>query len=76
MDISELLLVPGFTDDMLERIERHVTVYTDRRNPNNININTAGREVLMALSPMLNQTLVEGIFEYRNPFRKFRIFTF
>jgi general secretion pathway protein K len=71
MDTSELLLVPGFTDDILKKIERYITVYTNRRNPNNININTAGKEVLMALSPMLTEAIVEGILDYRkeHPFK-------
>ncbi|MEK7851517.1 MAG: general secretion pathway protein GspK, partial [Deltaproteobacteria bacterium] len=70
-DISELLLVPDFTADHLKKIERYITVYTDRRNDFNININTVGREVLTALSPSLNETLVENIMEYRkeHPFK-------
>ncbi|MBF8250891.1 MAG: General secretion pathway protein K, partial [Deltaproteobacteria bacterium] len=70
-DISELLLVPDFTIDTFKKIERYITVYTDRRNEFNININTVGREVLTALSPSLNETLVEAILEYRkeHPFK-------
>lgn len=70
-DISELLLVPDFTIDNFKKIERYITVYTDRRNDFNININTVGREVLTALSPSLNETLVEAILEYRkeHPFK-------
>lgn len=70
-DISELLLVPDFTIDALKKIERYITVYTDRSNVHNININTVGREVLTALSPSLNETLVENILEYRkeHPFK-------
>ncbi|MEK7851538.1 MAG: type II secretion system minor pseudopilin GspK, partial [Deltaproteobacteria bacterium] len=70
-DISELLLVPDFTADSFKKIERYITVYTDRRNDSNININTVGREVLTALSPQLNETLVENILEYRkeHPFK-------
>ncbi|MBM2838210.1 MAG: General secretion pathway protein, partial [Deltaproteobacteria bacterium] len=70
-DISELLLVPDFTIDTFKKIERYITVYTDRRNEFNININTVGREVLTALSPSLNETLVEAVLEYRkeHPFK-------
>ena len=70
-DISELLLVPDFTIDTFKKIERYITVYTDRRNEFNININTVSREVLTALSPSLNETLVEAILEYRkeHPFK-------
>jgi type II secretory pathway component PulK len=41
-------------------------------NERNININTAGREVLLALSPQLNESLVEGIMGYRRatPFQE------
>jgi len=70
-DTSELLLVPDFTIDTFKKIERYITVYTDRRNEFNININTVSREVLTALSPSLNETLVEAILEYRkeHPFK-------
>lgn len=70
-DISELLLVPDFTIDNFKKIERYITVYTDRKNEFNININTVSREVLTALSPSLNETLVEAILEYRkeHPFK-------
>ena len=70
-DISELLLVPDFSIDTFKKIERYITVYTDRRKEFNININTVGREVLTALSPSLNETLVEAILEHRkeHPFK-------
>lgn len=63
MDASELLLVPGFTPEAFKKIEGHITVYPDRAKK--ININTVSKEVLAALSTELNETLVEGILEYR-----------
>lgn len=64
-DISELLLVPDFTQDTLKKIEKYITVYTDRKNERNININTLGSEVLSSLSPMLTESLIVSIMDYR-----------
>jgi len=64
-DISELLLVPDFTLDTFKKIEKYITVYTDRKNERNININTLGSEVLSSLSPELTETLIEAIMDYR-----------
>jgi len=64
-DISELLLVPDFTHDTLKKIENYITVYTDRKNERNININTLGSEVLSSLSPMLTESLIVSIMDYR-----------
>lgn len=64
-DASELLLVPGVGSEIVNRVEKYVTVYTDRMNGRNININTVDRQVLLALSPELNAVLVEGIMNQR-----------
>jgi general secretion pathway protein K len=71
-DASELLLVPGVGSETVNRVEKYVTVYTNRMNERNININTVGREVLLALSPQLNEALVEGIMGHRRatPFQE------
>ena len=71
-DASELRLVPEVGSETVNKIEKYVTVYTDRMNERNININTVGREVLLALSPQLNESLVEGIMGYRRatPFQE------
>jgi len=71
-DASELRLVPGVGSETVNRVEKYVTVYTDRMNERNININTVGREVLLALSPQLNEALVEGIMGRRQatPFQE------
>jgi general secretion pathway protein K len=71
-DISELPLVSGFTPETLKKIEKHITVYTDRRNERNININTVGIEVLRSLSSELTETLTIAIMDYRkeHPFKE------
>ena len=71
-DASELLLVPGWGSEAVKEVEKYVTVYTDRMNARNININTVGKEVLAALSPKLTETLVESIMTHRrrNPLRE------
>ena len=71
-DASELLLVPGVGSETVNRVEKYVTVYTDPMNERNININAVGREVLLALSPQLNEALVEGIMRHRRatPFQE------
>lgn len=71
-DASELLLVPGVGSGTVERVEKYVTVYTNPMNERNININTVGGEVLLALSPQLNEALVEGIMSHRRatPFQE------
>ena len=71
-DPSELRLVPGVTREAVNRVEKYLTVSTDRTNERNININTVGREVLAALSPKLGQALVDSVMNYRaeHPFRE------
>ena len=71
-DASELRLVPEVGSEAVNKVEKYVTVYTDRMNERNININTVGREVLLALSPQLNEALVEGIIGHRQatPFQE------
>src|ERR1700694_699657 len=64
-DTAELLLVAGMSSETVKKVEDYVTVYTDRSNERNINVNTATREVLLALSPRLNEALVNDIVVYR-----------
>lgn len=66
-DTSELLLVPDFTSEAFKKVEGYVTGHSSRK----ININTVRKEVLAALSPALNETLIEAIMDYRkeHPFR-------
>lgn len=70
-DPSELLLVPGVTLETFRRLEHRVTVFTDRTNARNINVNTVGRDVLAALSPRLTEPLIERIMAQRrqDPFK-------
>lgn len=60
-DTSELLLVPDFTPEAFKKARGYITVNSGQK----ININTVGREVLAALSPALNESLIEGIMDYR-----------
>lgn len=71
-DISELPLVSGLTPETLKKIEKYITVYPDRRNERNININTVRIEVLRSLSSELTETLTIAIMDYRkeHPFKE------
>jgi general secretion pathway protein K len=65
--VEELLLVEGYTPEILEKLRPHVTAYGGGKI---INVNTASREVLMSLSEELDTTAVDSILEARekNPF--------
>lgn len=63
-DTSELFFVPDFTPETFKKIKNLITVYTPRSD-NNINMNTVSKEVLSALTPMLTETLVVAIMDYR-----------
>lgn len=63
-DISELLLVSDITPDIFVKVKNYLTVYTSR-SENNININTVSKEVLSSLSPLLTESLVTAIMDYR-----------
>jgi len=57
--LEELLLVKGVTGEVFEAIRDYVTVYTDGL----VNVNTAPREVLLALG--LSEQVVNNIFSFR-----------
>lgn len=57
--MEELLLVKGFTDKILHAIKPFVTIYTDGK----VNVNTAPREVLMALG--MSSKLADKIVRFR-----------
>ncbi|MCM8800547.1 MAG: general secretion pathway protein GspK [Candidatus Omnitrophica bacterium] len=57
--LPELLLVKGFTEELLEKIKPYITIYGNGR----ININTASKAVLLALG--LSADLVERIIYFR-----------
>jgi general secretion pathway protein K len=71
--VEELALVKGFSGKPLEQLRPFVTVYAD--DPASpaapININTAPREVLMALDERMTDSLADRIMEYRKgtPFK-------
>jgi len=70
---EELGLIKGFSGTVLEKLRPFVTVYAD--SPNSpaapININTAPREVLLALHEQMSDDLVTRIIDYRTttPFK-------
>lgn len=59
--LDELALVKGFTPEVIRRITPFLAVNGDM----GININTAGREVLMALDPLIDDEKARKIIEYR-----------
>ncbi|HBG47821.1 MAG TPA: hypothetical protein DDW94_12660 [Deltaproteobacteria bacterium] len=66
--VDELLLVKGFTPEVLRSIGPYITPYV----PDGlVNINTAPRTVLMALTEEMTGELADEIIKYRNktPFR-------
>lgn len=56
---DELLLVKGMTPQILDKLRNYITIYGDSK----ININTAPREVLLALG--LSNSLVDKILSFR-----------
>jgi general secretion pathway protein K len=69
--VEELRLVKGFDGNLLERIRPFITIYADYGEGAYININTAPREVLLALDDQMTDSLVDRILEYRKetPFK-------
>ncbi len=59
--IEEILLVKQYTPAVYEKLSPYITVYTDGL----VNINTAPKEVLMALSPSMTEDLADRIIDYR-----------
>jgi len=60
--VEELLLVRGFTPEILRVLAPHVTVYGDKK----INVNTATVEVLYSLAEEMDLQAAETIVEARN----------
>ncbi len=62
------LEVAGFSMEEISRLENFVTVFSRGK----VNVNTAPREVLLALDPRMDPTVVERILERRTskPFRR------
>ncbi|NVN98761.1 MAG: type II secretion system minor pseudopilin GspK [Geobacteraceae bacterium] len=68
---EELALLKGFTAEVIEKIRPFVTIYAENDVNAFININTAPKELLMALDERINESQAEQIIEYRKstPFK-------
>jgi general secretion pathway protein K len=73
LTLEELPLIKGFNGGVLDKIRPFVTIYADYGEGAYININTAPREVLLALDEKMTDELADRIIDYRKitPF-KFR----
>lgn len=71
LTVDELAMVKGFDAGTLSRIRPFITVYADYAEGAYVNINTASRDVLLALDSQMTTTLVERILDYRKvtPFK-------
>ena len=58
---DEILLARGYKPEVYKRLSQFLTVYTD----GSININTATKEVIMALSSDITEKMAQGIISYR-----------
>ena len=69
--VEELYLVKGFSNEVMEKIRAFVTVHAENSVSAPININTAPREILMALDDRISESLADQIIEYRKvtPFK-------
>lgn len=59
--IEELAMVEGYSREFLEKLRPHVTAYGSAK----VNVNTASREVLLALSASMDETAVETLMTAR-----------
>lgn len=62
---SELLAIKGMTREIFQRLAPFVTALPSGQAPTPINVNTAKKEVLMALSPNMNPSKVDAWIEDR-----------
>jgi general secretion pathway protein K len=71
LTLEELALVKGFDRGVLETVRPFVTIYADQGDLAYVNINTAPREVLLALDDQMTETLADRIIEHRRatPFK-------
>lgn len=69
--LEELLLVKGFSGNAFSAITPFVTVHADFAEGAFVNINTAPKEVLLALDEKMTPSLAERIIDYRKstPFK-------
>jgi general secretion pathway protein K len=65
--VEELMLIKGYTFENHKVISPFITVYTDGK----ININTAQKEVIMALSNDITEEMAQSVIKYRKkiPFK-------
>jgi len=61
--IDELLLVQGYTPEIVAKLRPHVTLYGNGNLQ--VNVNTASREVLLALSGQMTTTAADAIISAR-----------
>lgn len=68
---EELALLKGFTAEVVDKIRPFITVYAESTVAAPININTAPKELLMALDERIGESLAEQIIDYRKstPFK-------
>jgi general secretion pathway protein K len=58
---DEVLLVKGYTPEVYTKLKPFITVYGDGL----VNINTAPKEVIMALSAEISESMAETLIDYR-----------
>lgn len=68
---EELVLLKGFSSEVVEKIRPFVTVYAENNIAAPLNINTAPKELLVSLDERITDVLAEQIIDYRknSPFK-------
>jgi general secretion pathway protein K len=68
---EEIALVKGFSSEVIEKIRPFVTVYGESSVAAPINVNTASKEVLMALDERITDSQADQVIDYRKttPFK-------
>jgi general secretion pathway protein K len=68
---EELSLLKGFSSEVIDKIRPFVTVYGESSVAAPINVNTASKEILMALDERITDSQAEQIIDYRKntPFK-------
>ena len=73
LTLTELLLVKGFTPEQFGKMKKHLTIFSDQPDsPQSVvNINTASKEILVALDERIDDRMAEQIQEERRlqPFK-------
>ncbi|MEI6206300.1 MAG: type II secretion system minor pseudopilin GspK [Desulfuromonadales bacterium] len=73
MTVAELSLVKGVTPELVGKLRPHVTIFSDQAGAplSTVNINTASKEVLVALDERIDDRMAERIMEERRlqPFK-------